>query len=119
MLLRLGLPEGVRSPTPSMAHSKSFLFLMGGSVVFALLPFIILWTEQSFGSLPSHDQWLSQRVNHGPWRWEAENLTIGYPLIVLGVGTVVYSISRSWGRHEILPLLQGVGLLIFQAGAVY
>ncbi len=98
---------------------------MGGSVVFALVPFIILWAEQSFGSLPSHDQWLSSGVNHRPWRWEAENLIIGYPLIELGVGTVVYSISCSMGRRQLMPLLPGVGLLLFRpvpctsSGSIY
>lgn len=68
---------------PLRPESLGFL-----TIVFGSLPFIIYLFQRNTGLLPGEIEWYRSGVNHGPWRYNAEAITIFFPILVLAVVSV-------------------------------
>src|SRR6516162_6004307 len=82
------------------------------------LPFALYGIEQKLGILPTSEAWYATGSNHGPWRWELEGFTIYYPVIILGIFTLIAFMSR--GSQEKKPSLiaTGVFLVVLQVAVL-
>lgn len=100
-LTDIGLPKEVMI--------AGFTSLLVGS-----LPFAIYAGEVWSGLLSTKEAWMDQGMNHGPWRWELEGVTVLYPLVLLAVVTILVSSFRAvqWRRWRFIGA--GFGLLALQ-----
>ena len=89
------------------------------SAILAALPFVLYALARITGILPSEEQWYSNGTNHGPWRWSLQGFTIGYPLGLLAVASLVITPIECIRARSGRPLLWGAALIFFAIGVGY
>lgn len=83
------------------------LFLICAAAL--IIPFAVYACSRGFGFLPSEEAWLSQGINHGPWRGEWQGLLLYLPFFSL-----FYSVMSfiKFAVQKNFALLRSVGFLI-------
>src|SRR4051812_35692592 len=87
--------------------------LLLGPCVFCLIPILIFLLSRLTGSLPSHEEWLTNfGENHGPWRWGLQGMLLWLPQLILIAATLLTALRVNFTKPGFRTMAESAALLV-------